>query len=145
LPTLHRVLEALRQVERRRGMEGSLLRWLGVRGTLHQVLAARGSTVALYDVRETFERATEPLPEEFVETVAAIGDKACLAALAAAYAAAPRAPAAEDWWRGALARAFQSIVRREALTERHGAIKHVRARWPEAARALLGPPRRLRH
>jgi hypothetical protein len=100
--------------------------------------------VALYDLRETLELATAPLPVEFVTALATIGDRTCLDAIAGAYAQVPRAPGAHDWWRRHLANAFQDIVRREGLTERHAALKHVRSKWPEAAAALLGRPRRTR-
>jgi hypothetical protein len=142
LPTLHRVLEVLRGFDREGGGRSRDAAWYGARGALHQALASRGSTVALYDLREAVEHATEPLPAEYLTALAAIGDRTCLDAIAGAYGRAPRAPGAQDWWRTLLAGAFHDIVRREGLTERHAAIKQVRSRWPEAARALLGPPRR---
>jgi len=144
LPTLHRVLEVLRQREHEAGAASRAVDWRGARGAVHQVLAARGSSVALYDLRETLEQATMPLPVEFLAALAAIGDRTCLDAIAGAYAQAPRGAGAHDWWRASLAHAFQEIVRRERLSERHGALKHVRSKWPEAAMALLGPPRRAR-
>lgn len=141
LPTLHRVIEVLRLRERDAGEQARAAEWRAARGALHQVLASRGSTVALYDLRETIEHATAAVPADFVTALAAIGDRTCLDALAGAYAQAPRAAGAQDWWRARLASAFQDIVGREALTERHAALKRVRARWPEVARVLLGPPR----
>ncbi len=142
LPTLHRVLESLRGVGRAGDPRSRDPGWVGVGGALHLSLALRGSTVALYDLRETFERAAAPLPAEFVTALAAVGDRTCLDAIAAAYARAPRAPGARDWWRSLLAGAFRDIVEREGLNERHAVIKRVRTRWPDAARALLGPARR---
>jgi hypothetical protein len=144
LPTLHRVLEVLRRYEQDAGEGSGVADWRGARAALHQVLAARDSSVALYDLRETLERATAPLPVEFLAALAAIGDRTCLDAIAGAYTRVPRGSGAPDWWRAHLGHAFQEIVRRERLSERHAALKHVRAKWPEAAVALLGPPRRAR-
>jgi hypothetical protein len=115
-----------------------------VRAALHQVLADRGSRVALYDARETLERATVPLPVEFVTALATVGDRSCLDAIAGAYSRVPRSSGVKDWWHANLAAAFREIVHREKLTERHTAIKHVRSKWPAAARALLGPSQRSR-
>jgi HEAT repeat protein len=141
LPTLHRVVEVLRRCEHEAGERSRVADWRGARAALHQELAGRGSSVALYDLRETLEQATAPLPVEFLTALAAIGNRTCLDAIAEAYVQAPHGSGAQDWWRAHLAGAFREIVRREGLTERHGALKHVRSKWPEAARALLGPPR----
>jgi hypothetical protein len=144
LPTLHRVLEALRASERDGRQGARLVELRGTRAALHEVLAARGSSVALYDARETLEDSSAPLPVEFVTALAIVGDRTCLDAIAGAYARAPGAQGSQDWWRAHLATAFREIVRREGLTERHAALKHVRSKWPEAARALLGPRRSRR-
>jgi len=144
LPTLHRLLEMLRASEREGGSGSAAVGWRAARAALHQVLAARGSRVALYDAREALERATAPLPVEFLTAIAAVGDRTCLDAIAGAYSRVPRSSGAKDWWHANLAAAFREIVRREKLTERHAAVKHVRAKWPAAARALLGPAERSR-
>jgi hypothetical protein len=113
------------------------------------VLAARGSTVALYDLRETIERG-EQAPVEMIAAIAAIGDKTCLEPIAAAYTRLAEQPArqspeqgapASDWWREHLAVAFRTIAAREKLNERHAVTKRLRARWPQAADTLIGPPR----
>jgi hypothetical protein len=134
LATLHRlvgVVRARESSERGEARTG----WLVARAAVHQALAARRSTVALYDLRETLEAAKEPLPVGFLAALAGIGDASCLEPLAAAYACAkgPR----HDWWRTHLASAFQDIVRREHLTRRHAAVKKVLTRWPDAAATLL--------
>ena len=141
LPTLHRVLEALRASERDSREGARLVELRGARAALHEALAARGSSVALYDARETLENSSASLPLEFVTALATVGDRTCLDAIAGAYARALGAPGSQDWWRAHLATAFREIVRREGLTERHAALKHVRSKWPDAARALLGPRR----
>jgi hypothetical protein len=80
----------------------------------------------------------------------AIGDRTCLEPIAAAYARlvepaepAPARQAAANtaWWREHLATAFRSIAAREKLNERSPVTKRLRARWPQAADALLGPER----
>jgi hypothetical protein len=117
------------------------------RAAAHQVLAARGSTVALYDLRETIESG-EPAPVELLAALDAIGDRTCLEPIAAAYArAGATAPGrtrsgdtvAPDWWRDHLAAVFRAIVAREKLSERHALARRIRARWPTAAASLLGP------
>ena len=105
--------------------------WRAVRGALHQALALRGSTVAVYDLRETLEAATAPLPVTFLAALHAIGDTSCLEPIAAAYSAH-----ADDRWRQQLAAAFDAIVKREKVTPRSAALKRVAKRWPDAAAAL---------
>ncbi len=104
--------------------------WLMLRGSLHQVLALRGSRVALYDLRESLEHHTGTLPVSFLAALHVLGDQSCLEALAAAYA---RAGSTDVRWRHQLASAFRAIQRREKLTARHAAIKRLAARWPDAA------------
>ena len=104
--------------------------WLMLRGSLHQVLALRGSRVALYDLRESLEQHTGTLPVSFLAALHVLGDQSCLEALAAAYA---RAGSTDVRWRHQLASAFRAIQRREKLTARHAAIKRLGVRWPDAA------------
>jgi hypothetical protein len=52
--------------------------WLALRGSLHQALALRGSRVALYDLRESLERCTAPLPVSFLAALHVLGDASCL-------------------------------------------------------------------
>jgi len=144
LATLHGAIEAIRRVETGIGERRGAEPWSHVRGQLHRTLAERGSTVALYDLREAIEQAEEPMPADYLAALALIGDRTCLDPLAAAFTRILAGPPAPEWWRTHLASAFQQIIRREGLTERHAAIRHVRARWPEAAGRLLGPPRRPR-
>ena len=106
-----------------------------MRGAVHQALAARGSRVAAYDLREAIETAERALPDDFVRAAAVIGDAAELEALAGAFVRA-RQPD-ESGWRAALADAAREIVAREQLTRRHGAVKRLRARYGEAVAGLL--------
>jgi len=137
LPTLHRLVGEIRAREAsERG--GARAAWLAARAAVHQALATRRSTVALYDLRETLAGTKEPLPVGFLAALAGIGDATCLEPLAGAYVRSRTAR--EDWWRSHLATVFQDIVRRERLTRRHAAVRKVLARWPEAGQALM--PRR---
>ncbi len=149
LPTLHSVVQRVRDRERKTNDPVRRAEWMTARAIVHQVLAARGSTVALYDLRETIESG-EQAPVEMLAALEAIGDRTCLEPIAAAYARligrpAGRASAREaenaGWWRDHLAEAFRTIAAREKLNERHAATKRLRARWPQAADALLGPAR----
>ena len=138
LPILHRLVGAVRAREtaERAAARAS---WLVARAAVHQALAARQSTVALYDLRETLSASREPLPVGFLAALSQVGDASCLEPIAAAFTSskAPR----EDWWRRHLLTTFRDIVRRSGLTRRHAAVKRVASRWPQAVEQLL-PPRR---
>ncbi len=86
LAALHRVIEAVRARERAERPGAAQEAWTRTRGTVHLVLARRGSRVALYDLRETIEQAHVPLPANFLEAAALVGDPASLEAIANAYA-----------------------------------------------------------
>jgi hypothetical protein len=136
LPTLHRLVELVRARGDRERALSAKAGWLVVRGALHLALAARESRVALYDVRETIERATSPLPAGFVQAVAAVGDAASLEALAGAYAAAG-AGSGNTAWQRELADAFERIAEREHVSRRHPVARRIETKWPEAAALLL--------
>jgi hypothetical protein len=102
-----------------------------VRGALHQALALRGSRIALYDLRESVAKASEPLPPSFLAALHAVGDESCLEPIAAAYDASHDAR-----WQTQLREAFQAIVRREHLTRRSAAMKRLAAKRPDALQAL---------
>jgi hypothetical protein len=133
LGSLQKVIDAVRTRERSENDAATRLAWQQVRGTAHQVLALRGSRIALYDLRETVETAAEPLPPSFLSAMRAVGDASCVEPLAAALA---RAPELDLWWRHQLASALRGIARRERITRRHASMKRVLARWPQAAAAL---------
>jgi hypothetical protein len=100
--------------------------WLVARGAAHAVLARRGSTVALYDLREAFDSARAPLPLDFLTAVGAIGDATCLEPMARAWAATPTS---ERWWRERLADAAADIVHRTRLSGRSAVMKRLRAKF----------------
>ena len=62
---------------------------------------------------------------EFLAALDTLGDASCVEPVVKAYRSTKDA-----WWRGHLARTFQSIVRRERLTGRHAAIKRLKERDP---------------
>lgn len=135
--TLHRIVE---HVKLREGSDtpSRRMEWMAARATAHVALAQQGSRLALYDLRETFEFAKEPVAVEFVAAMRTIGDSSCLESIAAAYAQADlRASGREDWWRRSLAEAFRAIVRRELITGRHAVAKRIEKRWPGLFRSLI--------
>jgi HEAT repeat protein len=134
LPNLHRLVQRLREREASEPSSGRT-EWAAARAAAHAALAARGSRIALYDLRETLEASTEPLPVEFLTALAEIGDETCLEAMAQAYAKA-RSKRGNDWWRDHLADAFRAIVGREKITKRNAAMKKIEKRWPQAMRGL---------
>ena len=134
---LRQLLEDIRARERR--SSGDIQpAWTTARGQVHQSLAAQASRIGLYDLRETLESATGPLPVGFIAAASAVGDATCLDPLAAAWLAAP---AESRWWRDHLADAFRAIVRREKLPRRHPALKRILERRP-AAGVLVALARR---
>ncbi len=130
LPLLHRLVERIRE---REAAEPPARRaeWTNARAAAHLALANRGSRLAVYDLRESLERATAPLPVELLAALSLVGDVSCLEAIAAAYArSAASNRARTDWWRQHLATAFQTIVTRERVTRRHAVMKKILNRWP---------------
>lgn len=138
LMALKRAVEGVRAIEAKTSDAGMRAKWTAARGVLHQHLAARGSRLALYDLRETLEGATSPLPVGFLSAAAVIGDSTCLTALARAWVESGQD---DRWWRDHVAEAFGAIVKREALTRRHPALKSILERWP-AAGVLVATARR---
>ena len=127
LADLRRLIEAIAERERAETKPAAVNDWKAARGAVHQALALRGSRVALYDLRETFERATGPLPSPFLAAVTIVGDESCVEPLASAYANA----AADQRWQHQLAQAFHEIVKRERLTKRHSSLRRALAKAPE--------------
>lgn len=126
LADLRRLIEAIAERERAQTKPTAISDWKAARGAVHQALALRGSRVALYDLRETFERASGPLPSPFLAAVTIVGDDSCVEPLAAAFAHAD----AEPRWKHLLAQAFHEIVKRERLTKRHSALRRALAKAP---------------
>jgi HEAT repeat protein len=133
---LHQIVERVRF---REGAEAGEVRaqWTAVRAAAHAALAARGSRLALYDLRETIESAREPIAVEFLGAAALIGDGNCLEALAAAYSRALEGGRrVDDWWLQRLTDVFRAIASREGLTRRHAVGKRIAGKWRTASTVL---------
>lgn len=126
LSALHRLIVRIREHERDEPSARRRQEWQIARAAAHAALARRGSRVALYDLRETFDGAQGPLPLDLLHAVTRLGDPSCLEPLARAWVAAAK----EKWWRNQLAEAARAIVSREKFTARHAVVKRVRARFP---------------
>jgi hypothetical protein len=129
LPDLAAIVGAVRDRERL-SSPAQRPAWMAARASVHSALAHRGSRLALYDLRETLEGASGPLPVEFIATLVEIGDAACLEAIAAAHVRATSTEGEGGWWRRHLADAFQVIATRERITRRHAVIRRIEKRWP---------------
>ena len=129
-------------VERVRFREGAVsgpirAEWMALRGAAHKALADRGSRLALYDLKESFESAREALPVDFLGAAARVGDAACLESVAAAYTRAmDTGLKVDDWWRQRLVDVFRAIASREQVSKRTAAGKRITSRWREAAPIL---------
>ena len=126
LSELHAAVTRIREHERREPAARVIQDWVVTRGAVHAALARRGSRVALYDLRESFDAAPAPLPLDFLAAAAAIGDTSCLEPLARAWSASPR----EAWWRTRVADAAADILRRDKLTARSAVVKRLRLKYP---------------
>lgn len=132
--SLQALIERIRVEKEGTAEERQHAAWRTVRGAAHQALALKGSRLAAYDLRESVEAARDPLPATFLAALHAIGDESCLEPIAAA-----AGRATDPRWRTQLRQAFQAIVKRERISRRHAVMKRIAARWPDAARDLLGP------
>lgn len=126
LGVLHDLLNHARARERNAQTDAERNAWLGIRVATHAALAARGSRIALYDVREMFEQARSALPIDLLTTLRTIGDMSCLEPLAHAWDAVSD----DAWWRSQLRDTAQAILVREQATGRHAVVKRVKSRWP---------------
>jgi hypothetical protein len=135
LSVLHELILTLKAKERAVVEAASapdvVMAWTTARGAAHQVLAERQSRLAVFDLRDTFERATARLPLGFVAAITTVGDASCLPALAAAWQQNE-----DGWMRDHIATAFQAIMTREGLTRRHAAVRRALER-SSGAKALL--------
>jgi hypothetical protein len=136
LSVLHELILTLRTKERAVADANSapdvVMSWTAARGAAHQVLAERQSRLAVFDLRDTFERASSRLPLGFVAAITMVGDASCLPALAAAWQQVE-----DGWMRDHIAAAFQAIMQREGLTRRHAAVRKALERSAGGAKALL--------
>lgn len=126
LSALHEAITRITEKEQEGPPTHTLQAWTLARGAAHAALARRGSRVALYALRESFDSATAPLPLDFLSAMSVVGDATCLEPLARAWSASPN----DSWWRDRLRDAAVNIMRRETLTGRHAAVKRLRAKYP---------------
>jgi hypothetical protein len=132
LGSLQKLVDALRSRENNTALDPRAEEWRATRGAVHQALALRGSTVALYDLRETFAAADRPLPSSFVAALHGIGDASCLEPIAAALSRA----GGNERWRHQLGEAFAAIVKRQRVAPDAGPLKRIATRWPDAVTSL---------
>jgi hypothetical protein len=125
LSALHDAVVGARERELRESAGRRRDEWTRMRGAAHLALAQRGSRVALYDLRESFDQTKRPLPADFLAAAARVGDESCLEPLARAWAGAK----GEPWWRSRLMETAADVVGRLKLTGRHATLKRVREKW----------------
>lgn len=133
---LRDLIDRVRDRERASDSAGASDAWMAVRGLLHQHLAARSSRLAVYDLRETLQASSRPLPVGFLAAAAAVGDAACLEPIATSWLAATD----DKWWREHLAEAFAVIVKREKITRRHALMKKLIERSAKMADLIALAP-----
>jgi hypothetical protein len=126
LSSLHAAVTGAREREQADPLPLRRDEWTRMRGAAHVALAHRGSRVAVYDLRESFDRATAPLPADFLAAASRVGDESCLEPMARAWAVTK----AEPWWRSRLMESAADVVARLKLTGRSATLKRVRAKWP---------------
>jgi hypothetical protein len=125
LSVLHDFVVEARERERHEPTARRRDDWRVTRGAAHAALARRGSRVALYDLKETFDAAGGPLPLDYLAAVTAIGDASCLEPMARAWAATPK----DAWWRDRLTDAAAEIMRRHKLSGRSAAVRRIRTKF----------------
>jgi hypothetical protein len=126
LSSLHAAVTGAREREQADALPRRRDEWTRMRGAAHLSLAHRGSRVAVYDLRESFDRARAPLPADFLAATSRVGDESCLEPMARAWAGST----GEPWWRSRLMETAADVVARLKLTGRSAALKRVRAKWP---------------
>jgi len=126
LSALHAAVTGAREREQADSLPRRRDEWTRMRGAAHLALAHRGSRVAVYDLRESFDRARTPLPADFLAAAGRVGDDSCLEPMARAWASAT----GEPWWRSRLMETAADVVARHKLTGRSATLKRIRAKWP---------------
>ncbi len=130
LSELHRALERTRTRQQAAATAAEAQQWLAARGAVHHALAQRGSTVALYDLRELFERLDGPPPVSAVAALRELGDASCLEAVASAWTRVD-----DPWTRDQLVAAAEIICQRHGLTTRHAVVRRLQAKGHPLAAA----------
>lgn len=139
LSQLHRALERARAHQRDARDPVQAREWLATRGAVHLALAQRGSTVALYDLRELLEQLDEPPPVSALAALRQVGDASCLEPLAAAWTRVD-----DGWTREQLQATAREICERHGIGVGHAVVKRLRAKRHPLAEALPAPRRKAR-
>jgi hypothetical protein len=132
LTMLHRVIERVRAHESTVAPADAEA-WRVVRATAHLALAARGSRLAVYDLREALAVLEAQTPVGMLSALQQVGDASVLDVLADAWQGST-----DTWFRGQLVTIFRAVVERERITKRHAAVKKLAARAPDTLAALWG-------
>jgi hypothetical protein len=139
--TLHRLVQVARAREEDAPSSADGDEWRAARGAVQLALAARGSRLGVYDLRESLARAVVPLAADFVSALRLVGDATCLELIVAAIARLPIDIETQNHRiHDGLVDAGRAIVERERLTRRHAAVKKILKAWPDAGALLLAPP-----
>jgi HEAT repeat protein len=136
LALLHQLVERLRDRELAEPLD-KRGEWTATRAAAHVALAARGSRLGLYDLRESLE-SSAALPAECLDALALVGDASCLEAIASAYAKANKSnDSGTSPWQHHLVGIFRQIAKRERITRRHAVVKRIVKRWGDAVTGLM--------
>jgi hypothetical protein len=139
LADLHRLVVSARDREAQAPLPDARAAWQAARAALHLALARRGSTVALYDLRELIAKATAPPPVAALAALTAIGDVTCVEAIADAFDRID-----DSWTRDRLREAMAAIAGRAGPTRRHAAFTRLAARQHPLLEGLPLPRSRRR-
>jgi hypothetical protein len=123
ITALHALLEHLPRADEKAAQAPEVTE---IRGRIHRALAALGSRIAVYDLRESLAVRPAPAPSLLLGAAQAVGDASLVPALAALGA---EEPSLQD----ACVSALAAIVGRERLRRTSAAVKSVRP----AHRAIL--------
>jgi hypothetical protein len=132
LTVLHRLIERVRAHEATLNGEPADL-WRVLRAALHLALAARGSRLAVYDLRETLAALGDQTPVGMLSALQLVGDPPVLEVVADVWQGTT-----DPWFRGQLVTIFRAVAAREKITRRHAAARKLATRLPEAAAAMWG-------
>jgi hypothetical protein len=136
LALLHQLVERLRDREMTVPL-AKRAKWTATRAAAHVALAARGSRLGLYDLRESLE-SSAALPVECLDALALVGDASCLEAIASAYAKAGKSSdSGTSPWQQHLVSVFRQIAKRERITRKHAVVKRIVKRWGDAVTGLM--------
>jgi len=133
LSLIHAVVERARRMEQG-GTDVEAEAWRNLRGLAHQALGARGSRVALYDLRETVGKEPDRVTIGMLGALSALADRTDLDAIATAWASA-----GDPWQKSRFEEVGRRIVERDAVDTRHGAGRQFALRHADFADRISRP------